>query len=152
MVIYSRVTYGLICIILWLLVSACGSDDDIILSNVPNLSFNSLSPTSVQEFDGPITFTVDYEDGDGDLGENDPNVKNLYLKDNRNGIIYEYRLQQLAPEDSNIPITGSFDIVLNNTAITNGSSEQSATFDIYVVDREGNRSNTITSDPLNIYQ
>lgn len=130
---------------------SCGNDD-LILSNVPVLEFNTLTPTTIQEFDGPITFNVKYEDGDGDLGENNPNVKNLFLKDNRNSIVYEYRLNQLAPDDAIIPIKGTFDIVLNNTAITNTSSEQSATFDIYVVDRSGNRSNTITSTPLTVYK
>lgn len=152
MVICSRVTYKLLSLFIFLTMVSCGKDEDIILSEVPRLEFNSLSPTTIQEFDGPITFNIKYEDGDGDLGENSPNVNNLYLKDNRNDIMYEYRLQQLAPDGASIPIKGTFDVVLNNTAITDGSSEQSATFDIFVVDRSGNKSNTITSTPLNVYR
>ena len=150
MVIYSRVTYNILSLFIFLTLVSCGKDEDINLSEVPRIDFNTLNPTTIQEFDGPITFNVKYEDGDGDLGENSPNVKNLYLKDNRNGIVYDYRLQQLAPDGATIPIRGTFDVVLNNTAITDGSSQQSATFDIYVVDRSGNKSNTITSTTLTV--
>lgn len=122
------------------------------ISEVPSITFNSLSPSSIQEFDGPIVFTINYVDGDGDLGENTAGIKNLFLKDNRNNLVYEYRLQQLAPDNSNIAIQGSLSIELVNTAITNDSNEQTATFDIYVIDRAGHRSNTITSSVLSIYR
>lgn len=152
MVFRIRITHILLAALVLVGITSCGDDDELVLSNVPVLEFNSLNPSSIQEFDGPITFTVKYEDGDGDLGENSPNVKNLFLKDNRNGIVYEYRLQQLAPNDASIPIRGTFDVILANTAITDGSNEQSATFDIYVVDRSGNASNTITSTPLTVFK
>lgn len=126
--------------------------EEIKISEVPSITFNNLSPSSIQEFDGPIVFTINYIDGDGDLGENTAGIKNLFLKDNRNKLVYEYRFQQLAPDNSNITIQGSLSIELVNTAITNDSNEQTATFDIYVVDRAGNRSNTITSSVLSIYR
>ena len=126
--------------------------EEVKISEVPSITFNSLSPSSIQEFDGPIVFTINYVDGDGDLGENTAGIKNLFLKDNRNNLVYEYRFQQLAPDNSNIAIQGSLSIELVNTAITNDSNEQTATFDIYVVDRAGNRSNTITSSVLSIYR
>lgn len=135
-----------------LLFNSC-KKDDAILSNVPQLTFLSTDPESIQEFDGPITFTVSYQDGDGDLGENQADKYNLFLKDNRNNITYNYRLKQLAPNDANIPIIGQFNIILNSTFITSSSaSEQSVTYDIYVVDRAGNKSNTISSEPLRIYK
>ena len=107
---------------------------------------------SIEEFGGPIIFSISYQDGDGDLGENDPNVKNLFLQDQRNGITYEYRIQELAPQGADIAIIGTIDIVLNTTSITDGSNEQEVTFDIYAIDRAGNSSNTITSSPLTIYK
>jgi len=152
MVLHNRIIYNSCWVAIFLLMLSCGKDQDLVISEVPFIEFNSITPISVQEFDGPITFNIKYQDGDGDLGENNPNVKNLFLKDNRNGIIYDYRLQQLAPDDVQIPITGTFDIILNNTAITDGSDTQNATFDIYVVDRSGHKSNTITSTTLSVYK
>lgn len=147
MVIYRSVALLLVVLIF----SSCKKDEDG-LSVVPQLTFESISPSSIQEFGGPITFSISYQDGDGDLGENDPNVKNLFLQDQRNGITYEYRIQELAPQGADIAIIGTIDIVLNTTSITDGSNEQEVTFDIYAIDRAGNSSNTITSSPLTIYK
>ena len=147
MVIYRSVALLLVVLIF----SSCKKDEDG-LSVVPQLTFESISPTSIEEFGGPITFSISYQDGDGDLGENDPNVKNLFLQDQRNGITYEYRIQELAPLGTDIAIIGIIDIVLNTTSITDGSNEQEVTFDIYAIDRAGNSSNTITSSPLTIYK
>ena len=146
MVFYRTIIYLLIISI----VVCCNKNEDF--SNIPQLTFQNLNPTSIIEFDGPITFSIIYKDGDGDLGENNPNINNLFLKDQRNNIIYEYRIQELSPNGANIAITGSIDIVLNTTSITDESNEQEAIFDIYVIDRAGNQSNTISSDPLTIYK
>ena len=147
MVIYRSAALLLVVLIF----SSCKKDEDG-LSVVPQLTFESISPTSIEEFGGPVTFSISYQDGDGDLGENDPNVKNLFLQDQRNGITYEYRIQELAPQGADIAIIGTVDIVLNTTSITDGSNEQEVTFDIYAIDRAGNNSNTITSSPLTIYK
>ena len=147
MVIYRSVALLLVVLIF----SSCKKDEDG-LSVVPQLTSASISPTSIEEFEGPITFSISYQDGDGDLGEYDPNVKNLFLQDQRNGITYEYRIQELAPQGADIAIIGTIDIVLNTISITDGSSEQEVIFDIYAIDRAGNSSNTITSSPLTIYK
>lgn len=147
MVLYRSVNY-LFCAII--LLSSCTKDNEPEISEVPHIEFVSLNPTTISQSEGPIYFTVSYTDGDGDLGENTPDVKNLFLKDLRNNIEYEYRLQQLAPEGSSIAIQGTFEIELNNTSITDGSNQQTFSYEIRVIDRAGNQSNTITSTPLTV--
>ena len=147
MVIYRSVALFLVVLVF----SSCKKDEDS-LSIVPQLTFESISPTTIQEFGGPITFSISYQDGDGDLGENDSDAKNLFLQDLRNGITYEYRIQELAPQGADIAIIGTIDIILNTISITDGSNEQEVTFDIYAVDRAGNSSKPITSPPLTIYK
>ncbi|MBJ10479.1 MAG: hypothetical protein CMP66_03345 [Flavobacteriales bacterium] len=128
----------------------CGNDETV--SETPFLEFVSVNPKQVQAFEDNLIFTIFYQDGDGDLGENNPDLHNLFLKDNRNDIVYEYRIEQLAPDDANITIQGELNIELSGTGITDGSQEQSTTFDIYVIDRAGNKSNTITSSNIIIFQ
>lgn len=129
--------------------SACKKTDTPI-SNTPYIEFVSVNPKSILEYEKTIVFTLFYQDGDGDLGENTADIKNLFLTDNRNNITYEYRIGQLAPENANIAIQGNLNIELASTGITDGSSEQTATFDIYLIDRAGNQSNTITSSSITI--
>ena len=151
MVIYRSIKYILSVVIVLVIAVSCGDDDQLQISEVPQIEFVSLTPSSINQSDGPIIFKVSYTDGDGDLGENDQNIKNLFLKDLRNNIEYEYRLQQLAPDDSDIAIQGTFEIESSNTSITDGSNQQTFSYQIRVIDRAGNESNTITSTPLTVY-
>ena len=128
----------------------CGNDQPV--SEIPYIEFVSVNPKQVQAFEDNLIFTIFYQDGDGDLGENNPDLHNLFLKDNRNDIVYEYRIEQLAPDDANITIQGELNIELSGTGITDDSQEQSATFDIYIVDRAGNNSNTISSSNIIVFQ
>lgn len=130
-----------------LIVASCKKDKNTI-SNTPAIEFVSVTPSQVKEYQDEISFTISYIDGDGDLGENNPDVKNLFLTDSRNGVTYEYRIQQLAPDGATIAIKGNLSVILNNTGITDGSNSQTFTYSMYIVDRAGNQSNTITSSPV----
>jgi len=137
-----------ILLILPILFFSCEKDD--LKSPVPLLEFISITPEIAKEYEDEIIITISYFDGDGDLGENDPNVKNLFLTDNRNNITYEFRIQQLSPDNSTITIEGNLDISLSSTGITDSSNTQTVTFDIYVVDRANHQSNIVTSNPITI--
>ncbi len=135
---------------LWPLFSGCTKEDKESLGDpVPRIELLSVIPSTAVEFNDSIVFTIKYRDNDGDLGENDPDVKNLFLTDNRIGIQYSYRIQQLAPSGSSIPIEGNLELILNTIARTDTSlSQEAVTFSIYVVDRAGNKSNVVTSSPV----
>lgn len=137
-------------LILLAFLSACKSGDEKDYSETPELTFVSASPSSLTEYSSDVEFTITYTDGDGDLGENNDDVKNLFLTDNRINITYRFRIQQLAPSGAGIPIKGELKVVLpsSGTGITNGSTSQSGTFSIYCIDRAGNQSNTVTSSPV----
>jgi hypothetical protein len=134
------------------LFAACKKDEDTKMSNIPALEFVSVTPANATEFVDSLVFTVHYKDGNGDLGENNPDVKNLFLIDNRIGITHEYRISQLAPSGSSIATEGDLNVVLQNIVITDSSAQQNATFSIYVKDRAGNVSNTVTSGTIVVTQ
>ncbi len=110
-------------------------------------SIDPILPGSSWGTGGPVL--ADY-DLDGDLGENDPNVTNLFITDSRNNVTYNYRISQLAPDGANIHIKGNLNAVIKNTAITDGSSSQSVTYSLYIKDRAGNTSNSITTSAITI--
>ena len=130
--------------------SSC-SKDDAISNKTPTIELVSVSAASIHEGD-PLMFRIKYTDGDGDLGEDNADAHNLFLVDNRVNVTYEYRIQELAPSSSSVIIRGNLNVELSTTAITNGSSSQSVTYSIYVKDRAGNQSNTITTDAITISQ
>lgn len=120
------------------------------LDTTPSIELIAVSPMQVVEFQDSIVFTIGYQDGDGDLGENDPDVKNVFVKDLRNEVEYKYRLKQLAPENANIAIQGEFNIVLPHTAIIGTNNTETVKYQIYVTDRTGNASNTVTTGDITI--
>lgn len=135
--------------ILGLLVLSCKKDDEG-FSEVPSIEFISITPASVGEFEEEVTLTIKYQDGNGDLGENSPTAKNLFVTDSRNGVEYSYRIQQLAPNDANIIIEGELDVKLKTLSVVGSESSEAVTFNVYVVDRAGNISNTITTSPVTV--
>jgi hypothetical protein len=132
-------------------IASCKKDAGV-TDPVPKIISVSLSSNSVQSLTDSIVFTVKYQDGDGDLGENSADVKNLFVIDNRIPLTYPYRIQQLAPDNSSVPIQGKLNIVLKGIGITDSSASQNTTFSIYVVDRAGHQSNTVTSGTVVIHQ
>ena len=141
---------GLTYILIVLLLFACKKDET--LSVVPAIEFQSISPSIAQEYIDNIIITISYTDEDGDLGENSPDINNLFVEDSRNGIVYHYRIPQLAPNGNEIAIEGNFNITINGSGITDESSSQQVSYAIYVTDRAGNKSNTITTSLIVIQQ
>jgi len=122
------------------------------MSVIPVIDFESISPTTAQEYTDDIIITISYADADGDLGENNPDIHNLFVEDNRNEIEYKFRIPELAPSGSAIAIEGNFNITINGTGITDGTASQKVDYTIYVKDRAGNKSNTITTSKITIQE
>lgn len=123
-----------------------------VISDIPEIGFVSITPNEVQEYSEEINITISYVDDNGDLGENNPDVKNMFVKDLRNGIEYEYRIPQLSPDNSEIQISGNLVIVINGTGITNGNTSEKVSYEIYVMDRASNISNVIETSEITINQ
>ena len=137
----------LIYILIMLLFLSCKKDDDTF---APTIEFKSIGPSTVQEYIDDINITISYVDGDGDLGENNPDMYNLFVLDSRNGIKYKFRIPELSPSGNEIAIEGNFNIKINGSGITNGSTSQQVNYDIYVTDRAGNFSNTVSTSSITI--
>lgn len=128
--------------------SACNKEEP--LDNTPQIELVDVTPLNVVELEDSIEFTIFYRDNDGDLGENNADVENLFIRDNRIAAEYPFRIPQLAPDDATIAIQGTLKVKLNNTGITDGSSSQSFTYTVYMVDRAGNKSNEVESPTITV--
>lgn len=122
--------------------------DDVNLPIEPVIQFVSISPSSANQYTSPVTIVIHYEDGDGDLGENKDGVKNCFVTDNRIGVTYSYRINQLAPDGAAIAISGNLNIDLGGQALTDSSNQQSVNYTLYVVDRAGHISNSVTTTSI----
>lgn len=128
--------------------NSCKKDKEV--SNAPQIDFVSISPSSPTAFQDEVIITINYKDADGDLGENDADVTNCFVKDSRNDVEYEFRIPQLSPDNSSITITGDLDIRLQSIGISDGQSSETVSFEVYLKDRAGNSSNRITTNTITV--
>lgn len=145
----TKTLFYILIILAFVGISSCKKDVEP-LDIIPAIEIVSISPGVANEYSDAVVIRISYTDGDGDLGENSPSAKNCFVSDNRIGITSSYRIKQLSPEGSAIPIKGLLDIEIGGQGITNGSTQQDVSFSLYVVDRAGHTSNTVSTAAVTI--
>lgn len=124
--------------------------DTVAFADTPSLEFVKITPIVVAEFVDEVKITVLYRDKNGDIGENDPEVKNLFVTDNRNDVEYSFRIPELTPQGSEIAVEGNFEINLKVLSVVGDHEEESANFSVYILDRSLNQSNSVTTETITV--
>ncbi len=119
---------------------------------VPKISLVSVSATDIVQQQDMLTVTIYYEDGDGDLGSDDPDFNPVRVHDSRLEFPDYYFLPPLAPLDHSIPIQGTLDIDIFPIILLGNGQTETAVFSISIQDRAGNESNTIKTPEITIHR
>lgn len=122
--------------------------DEPVFDEVPAITLVEISQDTIVQFTEQLVITLQYEDGDGDLGTSDPDVNLIFVHDSRLENPDEYYLPPLAPEDASISITGTFDLKLSPTFLLGNGTEELSSLKVYLFDRAGNKSNELTVGPI----
>ena len=136
-------------LLLMCVIFSCKKDPEK-FAKIPSLEFVKITPSVAAEFVDEVKITVVYRDKDGDIGENDPEVKNLFVTDNRNDVEYSFRIPELTPEGSEIAVEGNFEINLKVLSMVGDQEEESAAFSVYILDRALNKSNSVTTEAITV--
>ncbi len=128
----------------------------------PVISFKSLSRTSLPQGNlntDSLTITISYTDGDGDLG-NEENQANVFRTDLRTGFSAStFSIPFVPIQGAGNGISGEIAIKAFTACCIHPETNQicmpfddfpvdTLQFEIYIVDRAGNKSNTIITDPI----
>ncbi len=116
----------------------------------PRIELVEVTNETVVQFIDSIFVTILYEDGDGDLGNTDPDVNSIFVKDSRLENADEYYLGPLAPAGEKISINGTLNLKLSPTFLLGNGTQENMVLTIYLVDRAGNQSNTIETPPITV--
>jgi hypothetical protein len=128
----------------------CACKKEEIMPASPEISLVSMSTQHVQAFGDRVKVRFSYKDGDGDLGEDDPDAYTLWVKDARLAQADGYHIPPLAPESAEVPIQGELEVELNELFLLGNSQQEVTTYTIHIVDRAGNRSNEFVTAPITI--
>lgn len=121
---------------------------DPVFSRTPTIKITEISQDTLVQFVDQLILKIEYEDGDGDLGNANPDVNSIFVKDSRLENADEYYLPPLAPDSAMVSITGVFNLELSTTFLFGNGTEESAVFEVFVMDRAGNMSETVETTPI----
>lgn len=137
---------------------SCLKDNDF--AEVPAIDFvEFVSFTNESDEVDSAKFVFNFQDGDGDLGSDNPLEINCYLiYEEKNGSSIttfpeiddrEYNLPNLTPNANDKNIEGEISLILKPAPIFNILTDSSYRYKCYVIDRAGNSSNVIYTDWIN---
>lgn len=119
-------------------------------NNTPSITYSGIIPLQVQQFEDSIKIKIKYKDGNGDLGDLNPDVLNISVKDNRLKKADLYHLHALAPTDQELAIEGELTIRLKNTFLVGSGNSEQTSYEVKIQDRAGDWSNVIVTDFITI--
>lgn len=134
----------------WIAFFGCVKDEPI--NELPVIKYISVSAETIIQQQDKLIVTIYYEDGNGDLGSEDPDVNLVRVKDSRLEFADYYYLQPLAPLDYELPIQGMLDIEIFPIILIGNGTQEQAVFTISIEDRAGNQSNEIKTPEITILQ
>ena len=140
----TKIFFGLILIV----IIACSKDDEIPFSAIPKIELLKLSHDTIRQYQDVMTITIEYTDGNGDLGFVEPDKYALFIRDVRLAEFDGFYIGPLAPPDTTIAIRGILDIELPSLFIFGNASEETTSFELKMVDRSGNESNLLTTNNI----
>lgn len=117
---------------------------------IPSLQLLGVNQTEIVEFQDTLEFLLYYKDGDGDLGNFDPDIPGLIVKDERLAKSDSFHLQPLAPAGATISIEGEMRVRLPQLFLLGNGTTETTRFRIKLLDRAGNESNEVQTTPIKI--
>lgn len=128
------------------MLAACQRQE--IVGSVPSLRFVEVKPATVQANQDTLHLYLEYEDFEGDLGDESPEVRSLWLKDSRLAEADRYHVQPLAPIGANVWISGTLAVHIPRLFIMSAAETEEVVFSARIQDRAGNWSEPTQSVPI----
>ncbi len=131
-----------------------------IIPEIELVGLSSLSMVQSSLNTDSTTVVFSFTDGDGDIGS--PEVLNIFVTDLRdNFVASRYRIPSIPEAGSNNGISGEITITLYTTCCVYPNGEppctpsetfptDEVTYEIYITDQAGNKSNTIRTPPITL--
>lgn len=130
-------------ILLCLSFLACNKQDGPVFPKTPQISLKGISHDTIREYRDVLTISINYQDGDGDIGFADPDMNSIFIRDARLTKFDGFYVGTIAPEGTSIPIQGTLNVEFPSLFLFGTADQESTRFFVYLRDRAGNVSDTI---------
>ncbi len=122
---------------------SCQNEAEPPFSIIPEISLVDISHDTIVEYTETLVLTIEYKDGDGDIGFEDPDQNAIFVRDARLEDYDGFYIGPVAPIGSNVPIQGKVDIEFPSIFLFGNRDSETTRFYIRLIDRAGHESNTI---------
>jgi hypothetical protein len=121
-----------------------------VTSGPPIIQYVDIQPREITEFADSIIIRISYEDPNGDIGYDNPNIGSLAIQDLRLEAPDWYHVQMLAPQGQELSIAGELQLKIKNSFLLGTGETETTSYQLTLVDRAGNESNVVITDPITI--
>ncbi len=140
---------GLFLLLLGLM--ACGNKDPFPYDISPELRLISAGPEILREFQDSLIVVLEYKDGDGDIGFENPDSAALWVQDIRLSKPDPYFVKPLSPPNGEqVSIQGTLRFRLRGTFIFGNADMEKTVFKIRLKDRAGHWSEEVSTPEITI--
>lgn len=140
----------MIAMTLFMALQSCTKEDPITESPVPLIRLISVSSKNLKQFKDSLVIVIEYTDADGDIGETNPDINDLEIKDQRLSKADYYFVKPLTPPNANIKVTGTIAVQIKNTFLLGSADSENTSFELRLRDRAGNWSNSVKTAVITI--
>ena len=128
----------------------CWQEEVVTVNKTPLIQLVSVSSQNIKQFKDSVVITFEYKDGDGDIGETDPDKNSIQIKDSRLTKPDYYFIKPLAPPGSEISFKGTIALQIKSLFLLGTANSEITTLELRIKDRAGNWSNVITTPTITI--
>lgn len=129
-----------------LVIAGCEKDDIMELPDIPEITLLDISHDTIRQYEDVLLIRIAYQDGNGDLGFENPQEYALFVRDIRLEDYDGFYVGPLAPPGSNVPIQGELTIEFPSLFLFGNGEVEQTRFQIRMIDRAGNESNIVETD------
>ncbi len=148
---FINTLYGSLLILIVCLAGCTTKETVNVIGNPsPLIRLVSVSSKQLKQFKDSLVITLEYTDGDGDIGETNPDINDLEIKDQRLSKPDYYFVKPLSPPNAGIKIKGIIAVQVKNTFLLGTADSEITLFEIRLRDRAGNWSNSIKTEVITI--
>lgn len=135
-------------IFLTLLWISCKKEETGPFSDIPHIRLLGISQDTIVQYQDVLVLTIEYEDGNGDLGFIDPDEYAIFVRDARLERFDGFYMGPVTPDGVSVAIKGTVNIEFPSLFVFGNREEESTRFYIKIIDRAGNESNLLETDPV----
>jgi hypothetical protein len=127
---------------------SCSKKNDLPFSAVPEIKIAKVNSNTIKQFEDSLIITLEYQDGDGDIGFSESDSFALIIKDIRLTSEDKFHISPLAPIGESIAIKGTIKVPIGKLFMFGTGNTETTRFRLLLKDRAGNWSNEVETESI----